>query len=163
MRLQLPVLLAAWLGEVGRIVVRAHDDLLQQSLLEQIGDVEGEGRVAALVLAARGAVDPDRGAVVDGAEMQQDAGPVRWSHERELAPVPARLVEPGSPTPLAGVSGAKGTVIVRSQSTSRGPRAIASWSSAKSHSPLSGIQDSRTSWGRGYPRPRVEISSRSEM
>jgi hypothetical protein len=51
-RLELPVLLPARLGEVVRIVVRADDDLLRPALAEHLGDVDGERSVAALVLRA---------------------------------------------------------------------------------------------------------------
>ncbi len=54
-------------------------------------------------------------------------------------------------TPLAGVSGANGTVIVVSpHCTASGRRHCASRSSTNCQGPLSDIQPSRSSCGRGY-------------
>ena len=41
--------------------------------LKERSDVEAEGGVAAFVLAGGLAVDPDGGAVIDGAEIEEDA------------------------------------------------------------------------------------------
>lgn len=69
------------------------------AVAEGVGDVGGEGGVAALVVGDLGAVHPDRGGVVHGAEVQHDAlsGPVGGHGER--APVP------GGPEPVLGDAG----------------------------------------------------------
>ena len=79
----------------------ADHDALQRPVVEQIGDVERERRVAALVLAAGRAVDPDGRAVIDGPEVQQDAASVGRPQEREVAAIPAGLDRtPGRPRRL---------------------------------------------------------------
>src|SRR5690606_1003693 len=69
-----PVLLAARLGEVVRVVLGAHDEQVVGAVGDERGDVERERGVAALVLADEVSVDPHPGSVVDGAEVQQDHG-----------------------------------------------------------------------------------------
>src|SRR3954464_3415936 len=58
-----------------------------------------------------------------------------------------------SAIPLAGASGANGTLIADDQWTSLGSVQIPSASMAHSHAPLNEIQRSRTSCAPGYPRP----------
>ena len=69
-RFELPVLLAAGLFEIGRVIVGADDDLLGTVGGENIGDFDGEGGVAALVPADLDAVDPHPGDMVDRAEVE---------------------------------------------------------------------------------------------
>src|SRR4051794_11083624 len=57
------------------------------------------------------------------------------------------------PIPLAGASGANGMLIADDHRTSLGSVQIPSASTANSHAPFSEIHRSRTSCGRGYPRP----------
>jgi len=92
-RLRLPVLLAARLRQVGRLVLRPDDDLLLALRQEEAGDVDGERRVSALVARDRQAVDPDRRGVVDGAEAQEQPVPVRQRRRLEGAAIPARAIE----------------------------------------------------------------------
>src|SRR5262245_36596951 len=51
MRFELPVLFAARLLEIARVVVRAHDDLEAALRVDVVGDVDRERRVAAFVVA----------------------------------------------------------------------------------------------------------------
>jgi hypothetical protein len=96
-RLGLPVLLAARLREVERVVVRHHRDGLASRRVERERDVGPERRVPAFVRRDEVPVDPDAREVVDGAEVQQDAVVAR--RRVELALVPAREVEAGVPDP----------------------------------------------------------------
>jgi hypothetical protein len=96
-----PVLLAARLRGVVRVVLGAHDDRVIRVAGDVLGHVEGEGRVAALVLADERAVDPHAGAVVDRAEVQEHAGRavrpagLREIRRRDRAGVPDHPVEAG--------------------------------------------------------------------
>jgi hypothetical protein len=63
-------LLADLLGVGVRRVGDVDDDLLRPGALERVGDVGGEGGVAALVLGDLRAVDVDRREVVDRAEVE---------------------------------------------------------------------------------------------
>src|SRR5829696_4810117 len=90
---QLPVLFSPWFRQIGRVVVGADHYALQRPLVQQIGDVERERRVAALVLAAGAAIDPDGRTVIDRTEVQQDAAAIGWPHEAKVAAVPARMIE----------------------------------------------------------------------
>ena len=142
-RLEQPVLLAARLGEVVRIVVGAHDDRRRRrGRASAVGDVDRERRVAALVPPDERAVDPDRRRVVDRAEVEQQplAGCERGRLER--APVPARRDRSRCRRCRSPASRARtAPMIVRSHATSVG-RAPARrrGSSAKSHVPLSDVQ-----------------------
>jgi hypothetical protein len=89
-RLRLPVHLAARLVHVLRVVLGLHHDL-EQRTVQVAADVDRERAVAAAVLDREAAVDPDPGAVVDGAEVQHQALLARRRHrgvELDLAPVP---------------------------------------------------------------------------
>src|SRR3954467_9263022 len=59
-----------------------------------------------------------------------------------------------SPMPLAGASGANGMLIAVAHATSDGRVHRPSGPMAKSHAPFNDTQRSRTSCGRGYPRPK---------
>src|SRR3546814_18857172 len=79
-----PVLLAAWLGQIERVVLGAHDEAVLVAGGDELGHLEGERNVAALVAARVPPVHPDVGAVVDGAEVQQPArGPPRASRRAQ--------------------------------------------------------------------------------
>src|SRR5205085_2256122 len=69
-RLQLPVLLPAWLGEIGRIVVGTHYQRLRTVRREQVRNVLAERGVAPLVLDRKTTVDPDAGGVIYGPKMK---------------------------------------------------------------------------------------------
>jgi hypothetical protein len=93
--LGLPVLLAARLLDVGAVVGRAHDhDVLLRGdvRVQQVGHVDRERRLAALVPDRVLPVHPHVGLVVDGAEVQQQpvaAGArAEVGRDRERAPVP---------------------------------------------------------------------------
>src|SRR5205823_13450562 len=91
-RLELPILLAARLGQVPRIVLRANDDLLVAAA-QLIGDVRRERRVAAFVMDDARSVHPHRRGVIDGPEVQQQAFAVATLGGAERATVPARAEE----------------------------------------------------------------------
>ena len=95
MRLTLPVLLAARLGEVHGIVAGAHDDRQLTAVADKRRQVDGERRVAALMTAGQATVAPDGRLVVDGAKVQQQ--PVAGSSDGAAtrAAVPARPEEAG--------------------------------------------------------------------
>ena len=93
-RLELPVLLAARLGEVVRVVLGAHDDLACARRRTRSRDVERERRVAALV-SPTAAVDPDGRAVVDGAEVEDQSLLARSRRELDRASIPAAAIETG--------------------------------------------------------------------
>ena len=88
----LPVLLAARLREILRVVFGANDEL-DRRLIGASGDVERERRIAALVSAEASAVDPDRRVVVHRAEVQEDPVALRdrWQNHRRA--IPARAQE----------------------------------------------------------------------
>ena len=69
MRLELPVLLSAGFCEIVRIIFGPDDDFASR-VDNEVGDIETERRISTLVFPYAGAVDPDRCAPVDGAEMQ---------------------------------------------------------------------------------------------
>src|SRR5216683_1847365 len=91
LRLRGPVLLAARDRAVGERVLGAHNDLVV-ALARDSRYVRGEGRVPALVRGHLLPVDPDRGAVVDGAKMQQQLAGRR---RVKGAPVPHDIAEVG--------------------------------------------------------------------
>src|SRR4051794_26889943 len=86
---ELPVLLAARLGEVLWVVLRADDDLEWGILLNERGNVEGERRVSAAVAASEVTIHPDAGAVINSAEMQQEACVWLPVSERNGSSIPA--------------------------------------------------------------------------
>src|SRR5262249_60776340 len=63
-RVQLPILLAARLGEILRIVLGTDRDRLRALCREEIRDVRLEGRVAAFVPGDDEAIDPDPAGIV---------------------------------------------------------------------------------------------------
>src|SRR4051794_40996193 len=71
MRLELPVLFAARLGEIVRVVFGANDDGLEfDAIVEEcLDDIAVERRAAALVARDQVPVHPDGRFVVDGAEV----------------------------------------------------------------------------------------------
>ncbi len=107
--LGLPVLLAAGLLDVGAVVGRAHHDDVRVGRglrVEQVGDVDGERGLAALVPDGVPAVDPHVGLVVDGAEVQQQPVALRTraqvGGDRERPAVPERRVVPVVADPRGG-------------------------------------------------------------
>src|SRR3546814_13787351 len=79
-----PVLLAAWLGQIERVVLGTHDEAVLVAGGDELGHVEGERSVAALVAARVPPVAPAGGTVGDGAEGQQHGrGPRRTTGCRE--------------------------------------------------------------------------------
>ncbi len=69
-----PVLLAARLVGVDRVVLRAYDEhVLRAARVQHVGDVGGERRLTALVRGDELPVDQTLRAVVDSAEVDQDA------------------------------------------------------------------------------------------
>ena len=86
-----PVLLAARDRAVGERVL-GPDHYLVAAVARDPGYVRGEGRVPALVRGHLLSVDPDRSAVVDGAEMQQQT----FRRRRvKSAPVPDDVAQVG--------------------------------------------------------------------
>jgi hypothetical protein len=88
---ELPILFAARLGQIGRVVLGQYHDGLLRPVDQHIGDVGGKRRVAALVVGHQHAVDPHAGMVVDRAEMQHRAR--RPLGQLETAPIPASEME----------------------------------------------------------------------
>src|SRR3954470_881496 len=97
MRLELPVLLAARLGEIVRIVFRADHDFARRVAGEKRSDVDGEGCVAAVMRAGDHTIDPDLGAVIDRAEVEQPAARGVGRGQRDRAAIPAGAEEAGEP------------------------------------------------------------------
>jgi hypothetical protein len=100
--LRLPVLLAARLFEVVRVVRGTHLDLERAVRREELGDVDGERSVAALVPRRELPVEPHGRVVVDGFEVQEPALAVRGRLEAYGAAVPAcmkvaRRLDPARP------------------------------------------------------------------
>jgi hypothetical protein len=93
-RLELPVLFATRLREVGRIVVRPQDDRLG-AVHQQIGEVERERRIAPLVAAGERAVHPYGRRPVHGAEVKEQALVLLQRLGFEGAAIPAPAVEAG--------------------------------------------------------------------
>ncbi len=91
MRLELPVLLAARLGQLVRVVFGQHGHALLARGVEHRGDVGPERRVPALVRGDQPVVHPHLGLVVHRAEAQDDAAAI--GHHVEIALVPHRRVE----------------------------------------------------------------------
>jgi hypothetical protein len=73
-RLALPILLAARLGDVVGIILREHRHRLPARRIEHAGDVGPERRVPAFVHHRELVVDPHPGREVDGTEAQDDPG-----------------------------------------------------------------------------------------
>ena len=91
-RLELPVLLAARLGQVVGMVLGTDDQDLRSVGGQRGGDVGGEGSLPADMIGDEGAVHPDPGRIVDGAEVQQQAPPVE-RRGVEVAAIPDDRVE----------------------------------------------------------------------
>jgi hypothetical protein len=71
-RVLLPVLLAAGLANVVRVILGTDDEGLGLAVgVEKIGRVEPEGHVTALVVAEERAIEPDRCAVVNRSEVHE--------------------------------------------------------------------------------------------
>ena len=151
-----PVLLAARLGQVARVVLRA--DRRRPAAppsVQRRGDVGGERRVAALVRRDQPPVDPHRRAVVDRAEVQQQRARPARRRRSNVRRYQTTGWKPVSPIPLAGDSGGNGTWIVRSSRSGRcaqpssRPTSSSSWAN-RTTSPLRSVQRSRVSCGRGW-------------
>ena len=69
MRFELPVLLAARLGQVVRVILGAENDLMLRTGEQEIGDIDRKRRVSTFVAARERPVDPDPSVV----------GFLRWS------------------------------------------------------------------------------------
>ena len=93
MRVKLPILLAARLGEIRWDRLRPDDHTSAALRGEVFGDVRGKRRVAALVLGDFMPVHPDLGGVIDRAEMQQQALAGIEPGSFELAAIPAGAVK----------------------------------------------------------------------
>ena len=89
-RFQLPVLFAARLGEIDRVIVDAHDNLELAGGGDERRDVERERRVATFVRAHSDAIHPDRGRIIHGAEMKNQPTIRRGVGPNGLAAIPAR-------------------------------------------------------------------------
>src|SRR5436305_15257130 len=70
--LNLPVLLAAWLGEVVRIDLRSDHDHRGAGRREQVGDIGMEWGVTSFMPGGEPTIDPYLGREVDRPEMQQE-------------------------------------------------------------------------------------------
>jgi hypothetical protein len=92
MRLQNPVLLAAGLLKVLRVVFHLHRHPLLTRLVQGVGDVCGERSESSAVPCHVEIVDPDVGMVIDGAEMKEHS-PLLRNLVFEIAAVPADSVE----------------------------------------------------------------------
>ena len=105
--LELPVLLAAWLGQIcGSSSTRtttSHDASAPTSSVMS----SGKRGVPALVLAAVMRVDPDGRPVVDGAEVQEQAARRARPGHVERAPVPAAAKQAGVVDAAGGRLGRK--------------------------------------------------------
>ncbi len=86
-RLKLPVLFAARLGELMRIIVRHHRNGLLFCILQGKRDVCPERCVPALVARDEASVQPHARVIIDRAEVKQDA--LTFGRYFELALVPA--------------------------------------------------------------------------
>src|SRR5579871_3378791 len=73
MRFELPILFAARLSQVGRIVFGAHYNFLQLGVVEVGGNVAEERCIAAFMDNYAGAVYPRRSAVIHALEAQQES------------------------------------------------------------------------------------------
>ena len=71
-RLELPILLTACLGEIARVVLRPNDDRMRRRAAQLIRHVRPKRRVSAF-MASRTAVHPDRRYVIDRPEVQDQA------------------------------------------------------------------------------------------
>src|SRR5579871_1309342 len=74
-------------------IVYGNDDLLGSAGLEGVGDIEGEGGVAADVFAQLLAVDPDRRMPIHRAEVEQDAFASPGVRNLERAAIPYMFVD----------------------------------------------------------------------
>jgi hypothetical protein len=71
MRLQLPVLFAARLGQIVGVIFRPNDDRLHLVVSKAFENVTLKGCTASLMALYEMAIDPDGGIVIDGAKVQQ--------------------------------------------------------------------------------------------
>ncbi len=94
-RLQLPILLAAGLREIGRVVFGPDHDGLRPLWQKVVGDVRKKGRIAAGVFGREFAVDPNPGAVIDRAEMQDQSLAINQQRCLKGAAVPDIRVKAG--------------------------------------------------------------------
>ena len=95
-RLLLPVLLAARLRQIERLILGADDDhLVTVAGRQHRGDVGGEWGVPTFVPGDQPAIDPDVGAVVDRAEMEHELPAAVVRRDLNGAPVPDDRVVPG--------------------------------------------------------------------
>ena len=97
-RMLAPVLFAARLRHVERIVLDTDDEVVVAGGVQCFGDIEGERRVTAFVRADPVTVDPDDGPIVHGAESEHQpaAGAVTGGDQirgRQHAVIPERLME----------------------------------------------------------------------
>src|SRR5687767_15586276 len=94
MRFELPVLLAAGLGQVVRVILGAENDLVLRTGEQVIGDIDRKGCVSALVTARIRSVDPDPGRVIDRPEHEDYPLPALRRENLYGAPVPTRAEKP---------------------------------------------------------------------
>lgn len=77
---------------LGRGRVDAHGDDVAAAVVQVVGDVDAEARVAARLAMQEVAVDPDDAVAEHAVELERDAPAACRRRERELAPVPADAV-----------------------------------------------------------------------
>ena len=87
-RLLLPILLAARLLEVARIILRAHHHDLIDTIDEQMANLGGKGCVPTFMLAGELAVHPYRRAVIDRAEMKDETFAPKRLVDLDRPPIP---------------------------------------------------------------------------
>ncbi len=97
--LRLPILLPARDVAVLRRILRPHHDHLRPARRQEIGHVDLERHVPALVLARQPPVHPDHRPVVHRAEVQQHPPPRPARRRRHRPPVPHPRVERRVPDP----------------------------------------------------------------
>ena len=133
-RFELPVLLSARLGQVGRVVRSAHCQQMRPWLGQVFSDVDLERGVPPLMLGDQLVVNPDRRLVIDCAEMEDDPLGGASRDRLEGAPIPTCAMKPGIANPAGRGLGEKGTRMFRLefQGTAEGASKVASSSITKS-------------------------------
>ena len=88
MRFELPVLLAARLGQVMRVILGAENDFVLRTRTQEIGDIDRKRRESAFVTARVRSVDPHPRGVIDRPEHEENALSALSRGNLDGAPVP---------------------------------------------------------------------------
>ncbi len=124
MRIELPILLAARLGQIVRVIFSTHHNCLS-ALDQAISNIGMKRGAPSFMLGDEPAVHPNGRAIIDCFEMEEKALASRGRRLGELPAIPARTVETGSAHPTCSYFGSERHLDIQSVRHFVGTRPLA--------------------------------------